>query len=69
MKIKTSILIPHLRRMAHAVLETWKNEIEGFNGDFIVCRHCEQAGEPRVQHDTDCPVRLARKILREHKCK
>lgn len=62
MKIKTTIFIPELRRLAQAVLETWKNDY----GDFIACRHCKQAGDTRVQHDTYCPVRLARKILREN---
>lgn len=65
MKVKTTVDVFSLRRMAQAVLDTWKNDA----GDFVSCHHCTEAGETRVQHDSDCPVRLARKILREHKYK
>lgn len=65
MGTKTTIDVFSLRRMAQSILNTWKN----YAGDFVVCNHCEQTGETRVQHDSDCPVRLARKILREHKYK
>lgn len=58
------------RIMAKAVLRTWmRGRPQEITGDcnFVSCRHCEQAGIVRVQHDDDCPVVISRRILKGKK--
>lgn len=69
------------RKLSNAVLKNWRiqhspiihrsifgeREYGPASGYFVSCAHCEQAGDTKVFHDEDCPVRVARNILRGKK--
>ena len=64
------------KALARAVLNGWKKSHSPFpkvdffgrwtapaSDYFVSCRHCGEAGNTRVFHADDCPVKIARKIL------